>query len=247
MDGMLTQGRYVEWLSTDAEGVLAAARAADPAALVPGCPGWTTIDLVWHVGEVHRFWATVLEGSLAVPPADWPPDRPDTDAETWAFAEESAHRIVDACGAVDPATPVWTWCEGEGADVAGWVVRRMTQETAVHRLDAEQTAGRDFRIDAALAADGIDEFLAWFYPYTVRAGDHPTGGSIHLHCTDTDGEWTIGPDGSVTVGHAKGAAALRGPAHDLLAVIWRRQPLEAIEVFGDADLAARFVAATNND
>lgn len=246
MDGRLSQANYVESMAADAEGLLAAARDAGPAAPVPGCPEWTATDLVWHIGEVHRFWATILEGSLAERPADWPPERPGTEAEIWAFAEESARRIVAACRDADPATPVWTWCEGEGADRAGWVIRRMAQETAVHRLDAEQTAGRAFRIDAALAADGIDELLMWFYPYTVRAGQHPTGGSIHVHVTDADGEWTIAPDGTVTTGHAKGDAALRGPAHDLLAVIWRRQPLDSIEVFGDTDLADRFVAATHN-
>ena len=105
---------------------------------------------------------------------------------------------------------------------------------------------RALRIDADLAADGVDEFLSQFYPYTVRGGDHPAA-SVHLHCTDIEGEWTIAVDGTVTVGHAKGDTALRGPAGDLLAVIWRREPLASIEVFGDADLAARFIAATTND
>lgn len=244
MDGMLTQARYVELLAIEAAGLLAAARAADPTAPVPACPGWTTMDLVWHMGEVHRFWATILDGSLSEPPADWPPVRPETDAEVWAFAEQSAERIVAACRAADPDAMVWTWCDG--ADDAGFVIRRMAQETAVHRLDAEQTAGHEFRIEPDLAADGIDEFFGRFYPYTVRAGDHPNG-SVHVHCTDTEGEWTVAADGTISTGHAKGDAALRGPAHDLLAAIWRRQPLGTIEVFGDADLAARFIAATTND
>jgi len=243
---MLSTDRYVELLSRDAVELLAAARLASSDAAVPGCPGWTTIDLVWHMAEVHGFWATILEGSLTEPPADWPPDRPETDEQTWAFAQESARRIVVSCRAADPATPVWTWCDGPGADLASWVVRRMAQETAVHRLDAEQTAHRDFRIDTDLAADGIDEFLSQFYPYTVRDGDHPAG-SVHLHCTDTEGEWTIAADGTITIDHAKSDTALRGPAGDLLAVLWRRQTLDSIEVLGDADLAARFIAATNND
>lgn len=246
MDGMLTQDGYVDLLAADAAGLLAAARAADPRVTVPACPAWTTMDLVWHIGEVHGFWTRILEGSLAQPPADWPPERPGTDDGVWASADEAADRIVAACAAADPETPVWTWCDGDGADLAAWVIRRMAHETAVHRLDAEQTAGRDFRIDTALAADGIDEFLVRFYPYTVRAGKHPDG-SVHLHCTDTEGEWTLAADGTLSHGHAKGDAALRGAAHDLLAVIWRRQPLDTIEVFGDTDLAQRFVDVTRND
>lgn len=242
---MLSQERYVESLRADAAGLLDAARAAAPDAPVPGCPEWTTMDLVWHIGEVHRFWATIAAGSLAEPPADWPPKRPATDAEIWAFADESARRVVDALAAADPDAAVWTWCEG--GDDAGWVIRRMAQETAVHRVDAEQTAGQDFRLEAALAADGIDEFLCFFYPYTVREGDAPTDGTVHLHCTDTDGEWTIAPDGTVTTEHAKGDAALRGPAHDLLMALWRRAGLDAVEIFGDRALAERFVASTTND
>lgn len=245
MDGRLSQERYVESLRANAAGLLAAARSAAPDALVPGCPEWTTMDLVWHIGVVHRFWATIVAGAMNAPPDDWPPERPGDDAAVWAFAEESARLVVDALAAVAPATPVWTWCDG--GDDAGWVIRRMAQETAVHRVDAEQTAGRDFRLDAVLAADGIDEFLRFFWPYTVREGDAPTGASIHLHCTDTDGEWTIAPDGTVTAAHAKGDVALRGPATDVLLVLWRRAGLDAVEIFGDRSLAARFVAATAND
>ena len=39
--------------------------------------------------------------------------------------------------------------------------------------------------------------------------------------------------------HAKADAALRGPAHDLLMVLWRRSPLDAVEVFGDTAAALR--------
>ncbi|MFV0308931.1 MAG: maleylpyruvate isomerase family mycothiol-dependent enzyme [Desertimonas sp.] len=240
---MLTQERYVELLAEDAAALLAAAGAADPGSAVPTCPGWNTMDLVWHIGEVHAFWATVLEGMLAAPPADWPPARPDDADGVWAFARQSAERVIAAVAVADPDATVWTWAEG--ADDAGFVIRRMAQETAVHRLDAEQTAGREVRIDTALAADGLDEFLVRFYPFTVRAGRHP-GGSIHLHCTDTEGEWTLDAAGALSRGHAKGDAALRGSAHDLLAVVWRRQPIDSIEVFGDQDLASSFVDATRS-
>ncbi len=74
---------------------------------------------------------------------------------------------------------------------------------------------------------------------------------MHLHCTDADGEWTVRPDGAgghtVARDHAKADAALRGDAHDLLMVLWRRSPLDAVTVFGDADLAAAFVDRPSND
>jgi hypothetical protein len=44
--------------------------------------------------------------------------------------------------------------------------------------------------------------------------------------------------------HAKGAAALRGPASALLLALWRRTGLDTVDVVGDGDVAARFVAAS---
>ena len=46
----------------------------------------------------------------------------------------------------------------------------------------------------------------------------------------------------VTREHAKGDCALRGAASDLLLVLWRRRPMSTIDVVGDADVAARFLA-----
>ena len=121
----------------------------------------------------------------------------------------------------------------------------MAHETAAHLGDAQQTAGTAPSIDAALASDGIDEFLQWFAP-NVPDGTAPLGGSVHLHCTDVAGEWFVvdGAEGGLTVTreHAKGDCALRGAAGDLLFVLWRRLPLDRADVVGDGDLAARFVA-----
>jgi uncharacterized protein (TIGR03083 family) len=167
------------------------------------------------------------------------PTRPDTDEGLFAFAAESAEQLVTALSAVDPATPVYTWAAQK--DVA-FVIRRMAQEVAVHRVDAEQAAGRDHRIDPDLASDGVDEFLEFHLADEVA-------GSVHLHCTDVDGEWLVAPgaDGTkvVTREHAKGDAAIRGPAHDLLMVLWRRQPLDTVDVVGDRSVAERFVTSTD--
>jgi predicted lipid carrier protein YhbT len=73
------------------------------------------------------------------------------------------------------------------------------------------------------------------------------GGSVHLHCTDVAGEWTVRPvaDGFETAReHAKGDAAMRGTASDLLLALWRRIPVSALDVVGDGAVAERFVTAT---
>ena len=237
--------RHLEALRRDSAALLAAARAADPATAIEDCPGWTPVDLVWHIGEVHWFWSSIVGDRLPGPDAYVAPERPDADDEVFAFAERSAHRLDDVLSSTDPSTEVWTWSEPHDA---GFVIRRMAHETAVHRVDAERAVGRDHRIEPELAADGVDEFLTHFLRWAAKDAE-PIGGSIHLHCGDTAGEWTVTMDDdggwNVAREHSKGDAALRGDAHDLLMMLWRRAPLDAVQVFGDRDVTARFVAYTN--
>ncbi|MGH9271435.1 MAG: maleylpyruvate isomerase family mycothiol-dependent enzyme [Ilumatobacteraceae bacterium] len=232
--------QYLDSLRAESAALLAAAHRAGRDAAVPGCPGWTTEDLVWHIGEVHDFWGTVVAERMTDPRSYQEPERPTGSEEVRQFAEASAARLIDALERTDVSTPVWTWTSRQ--DV-GFVRRRMAHETAVHRVDAERAAGGEHRLDPALAADGIDEFLAHF---RLRVGDDaPTvDGSVHLHCTDVEGEWVVRDD-VVTREHAKGDAAIRGSAHDVLMVLWRRQPLDSVDVVGDGAVAERFVARPN--
>ena len=245
MIGGMDPDRLLATLRRDAAALLEAVRAAGPDAPVPCCPGWTAIDLAWHIGEVHEFWGTIVADRLDGPDAYVQSTRPATFDDTVAFAESTAAELLEALESTDPATPVWTW--GSAKTVA-FVLRRMAQETAVHRLDAERAAGREHAIDADLASDGVDEFLFEFLMW-VAANAAPLAGSVHLHCTDVAGEWLVrdrGPAGiEVTREHAKGDAALRGAAQDLLLVLWRRSPLDAVEVIGDRATAERFVARTD--
>lgn len=240
--------QYLDALREHGDALLRAVRAADPNVTITACPEWTPIDLAWHIGEVHRFWATVVGERLHAPPDGWSPERPARDDAVLAFADESLRRLIDALGPADPATPVWTWCD-DHQDI-GFVIRRMPHETAVHRVDAERAAGRDVRLGRELAADGIDELLFRLRPHAAPDAE-AVGGSVHLHCTDTEGEWTVttGDGGTerVTVGHAKGDAAIRGAAHDLLMALWRRDGTERLEVFGDEEIAERFLAGAGND
>jgi uncharacterized protein (TIGR03083 family) len=171
--------------------------------------------------------------------------RPATFDDVFTAAADWAGELDRVLTTTDPATPHWTWTDDK---TTGFVVRRMAQETAVHRLDAERTAGRTYTIDPELASDGVDEFLFAFLKW-VDPEAAALAGSVHLHCTDVAGEWLVVDDGAggyvVTREHAKGDAAIRGPANDLLLVLWRRLPLDAVEVIGDRTVAERFIARTN--
>jgi hypothetical protein len=109
-------------------------------------------------------------------------------------------------------------------------------------------------LDADGAADGIDEWARFFLAirWAQRFGELPgdlAGGTVHIHGTDdpapVDGaEWllTFTPEGvEVDATHAKGDVALRGSANDLLLALWRRRPLDSLDVIGDAAFARRLL------
>jgi uncharacterized protein (TIGR03083 family) len=236
----MDRASYLASLAADSAAFYAAVDATALDAAVPCCPGWTVADLVYHLGEVHHFWGEVVARRLSAPDVD-EPERPPDDALV-AWAKEQTDRLQEALAATDPATPVWTWSTQK--DV-GFIQRRMAQETAVHRWDAQSASGTPTAVDQALSVDGIDEFLTYFLP---GPGDERPAldGSVHLHVTDGDGEWLVRESDDsglvVTPEHAKGDAAVRGPASDVLLVLWRRRPLAEVEVLGDAAVAERFVA-----
>jgi uncharacterized protein (TIGR03083 family) len=240
---------FLAALRRDADGFGAACAAGDLDALVPSCPEWRLADLLWHLTEVHDFWRTIAAESMLDPSGYEDPVRPP-DGELLTMYRAGVDVLLATLADVDPTTPMWSWSTDK---TAGFIVRRMAQETAVHRWDAENAVGEAVAMEPLLASDGIDEFLHLFagYPYEPGKGPEPVGGSVHMHCTDVAGEWMVvdGEHGSLvtTREHSKGDCAIRGGASDLLLALWRRIPLSRVEVIGDADLAARFIAHTSGD
>jgi uncharacterized protein (TIGR03083 family) len=241
----MDRDHYLASYRRDSRALLDAIATAGPDAVVPDCPGWTAADLAWHVADVWEWWGIIVRDRVTDPHAVVQTTRPATFEEVFAVAEHWAGELDRVLTDTDPATPHWTWTADK---TTGFVVRRMAQETAVHRLDAERAAGRTHVIDPELASDGVDEFL---FAFLKRVADDaaPLAGSVHLHCTDVAGEWLVVDDGAggyvVTREHAKGDAAIRGTANDLLLVLWRRLPLDAVEVIGDRAVAERFIARSD--
>jgi uncharacterized protein (TIGR03083 family) len=226
-------------LDRDSAAFVEACEVAGLSTPVPPCPGWTVADLLWHLTEVHDFWTTVVARRLSDPDAYTQPPRPVAEGLA-AMYRRGRHELMTVLTAIDPATAVWTWSQDH---TAAFVIRRMAQETAVHLWDAADATGISNPLEAELASDGIDEFLTHFLGSDAAA---PMGGSVHLHCGDVPGEWTVrqAEDGSFAVAreHSKGDCAIRGEASNILLALWRRGPLSACDVVGDPEVAARFVA-----
>lgn len=233
----------------DSERFYAVAGDADPTGPVPGCPEWTIADLVWHLGEVHWFWGTDVELRASAPSEmeAMKPERPADYGELLAWGRAQADRMVRILEATPDDVPVWTWALNESDHNVAFVRRHQVQEAAVHRWDMERAAtGEPQPIESDAACDSVDEFLAITLPWGVRA-DKPLTGSVHLHCTDAEGEWFIHPDGRVERTHEKADVAIRGTASDLLLGLYSRVPVGDLDVVGNAALADELIARVNTE
>lgn len=239
----------------DGQQLLDAAGRTGLDAAVASCPGWQMRDLVWHVTGVWSFWSAIAGDGLVdldqVRNLEFP-GQPGDDVLV-DVAAAALTRIYGVLDSTPPDAEFWTWTGG--LRDREWLRRRMTQETAVHRWDAERTVGDVYEIPIAVAADGIDEFLRWF---AARGRTAPIGGTAHIHCTDTDrdvatgtddisavgGEWTISrldADGiEYDRSHSKSDVAIRGRARDVLLYLWGRDA-GPVEILGDASIAERLV------
>lgn len=229
---------------------------------VPTCPDWTAADLVWHLGEVHWFWGTVLLERLAdaaAVEALVAPDRPDGYRLLLGFAERARERLLGALADAGTDTPVWTWSADQSS---GFVRRFQAHEAMIHRLDAEYAAGTVTAMDPELSADGIDVVLRCSLGWRPAWGrvTHD-GGSVDLVATDTGDRWRIvtgswsgsSPDTGATyeaeplldvvdASTAAAGATVSGTAAALDAWLWGRGARSALHFRGDDALIERVAA-----
>lgn len=221
------------------DAVLAGHRLDTP---VPSCPGWDLADLARHLIAVQR-WVTGVLAAGAPPSA--PPSSPDDVEDLVAQFRHDAQALVDALAAADPAGPTW---HPFGGPMETWVWhRRQAHEHTIHGWDAERAVGETTPLDAELASDGIDEYLSVGLPRVLgRDGVEAPSGSLHLHCTDVDGEWLVWFDDGLQLRreHAKGDAAVRGPAEAMLLTLWGRSTprRSELDVVGDASVAEAWLS-----
>lgn len=223
------------------------AAAAGTDADVPTCPRWTVVDLLAHMGIVHRWAAANLRG-----------DDSATPSKTAILREVPADELVgwvragaDALLATLRETP---------ADVRAMVflndappprdfwARRQAHETTVHGADAlAASLGRvptaaEVDVPTDVAVDGVDELLRGFFTRgksKIADGDPFT---IRVDPADSDRRWTMHVDGERlrTTDTAQDApdAVFAGTAAQLYLGLWNRGT--EIAATGQADLLARW-------
>jgi uncharacterized protein (TIGR03083 family) len=243
-------GHIVDALDTEIAAFAATARSADPALPVPTCAPWDIAALVKHGGFSHRWAGEMVRrrATQVVPFRDIEMGLPADRAEYPAWLAEGREPLIAAFRQAAPDEPMWAW--GADQHVRFWA-RRQLFETTVHHADAQLALEREPAIGAAVAVEGIDEFLENL-PYAASFAPNVKdlrgdGETLHFHCTDADGEWmiTLTRDGfSWEHGHGKGNVAVRGSAADLLFLTYGRLKAddERFQRFGDEAVLTRWLA-----
>ncbi len=209
----------------------------DLTAPVPNCPQWTVDDLVRHVGMVYLHKVTAMRSGAL--PESWPPAELEGE-ESLALLDRGYAELIAEFDERKPDEPTPTWYEPD--QTVGFWVRRMAQETVIHRIDAEQALGEPVAgITDEIALDGIDEilqcFLAW--PSTVWpeefAPSLPAAEEAVLVRAGGRG-WLVraSPDRITVTDAGPGAAAsVSGDPASVLLWLWRRSGGDGIVRAGE--------------
>jgi uncharacterized protein (TIGR03083 family) len=246
----MENSRFLECLAAD-YGRIRAVVPGNLDRLVPSCPEWTVADLVQHVGTVylHKV-ATMRDGAM---PADWPPAGLN-DEEPVALLDRAYAELMGEFARRQPEDSAPTWYDPD--QTVGFWIRRMAQETVIHRIDAE--LGADVPVAPVpddLAIDGIDELLKVFVAYDAKkwpedyaeALNNSPGRSYNINTAGV--EWLVGTSpGTFSAGGGPGMTVaaftntdvtISGTPTALLRWAWHRAtPGEppAVTINGNADL-----------
>lgn len=224
---------YLRLLRADAELLAGAATAAGAEALVPSCPGWTVRDLVEHTGSVYAHKVACMQLGRRPAEGEWSLG-PAPGQELVAWFREQLAGLLAELEARDPASPAYTWYPPD--QTAGFWRRRMAQETAVHRVDAELAAGEATPVERELAVDGVDELLSVFLGGPWYEDEPQPGASGETFAVRTSGRvWRVTLEERalpVTTEEGPAVASVAGEPHDVLMWLWGR-PATGVEIDGD--------------
>ncbi len=257
----LTEQSYLAHLDSDVEALLHS--SVDYSLRVPGCSEWNLGDLLGHLVAVYRHKIVTLETGQRPSPGSWTGLGQREDPR--AALESAYQRLRELLHELAPEHPAWTFSESEQT-VAFWH-RRMAQETAIHRWDAQSARGVETAepIETDLADDGIDEFLGWLQGVFEPALDPVLdSGNDDKDDDKDDGEGTatatlllqtqshawlvalragtatvVGRPASLDVA---ADATLRGSASGLVLEVWGRPGEHEVETIGNSAVIAEFRA-----
>ncbi|MDT5076052.1 MAG: hypothetical protein QOJ80_689 [Mycobacterium sp.] len=226
-------------IGSEAQRFAEALSVVDPARECPTCPDWTASDLLWHLTNVHFFWAGILERRIQSP-ADLPaverakPERPAALAELLRLREQATAALLRELADRDDAEPCWSWWPPD--QTVGFTRRMQTYEATMHRVDAELTAGTAVTpISAEVSAGAVDHAVDVMWGWMPEGASYRAHAVLEFVATDTPqtwlvevGAWTAPDDEGGTGPRAVRATAgeptatVRASAEDLALWAWTR-------------------------
>ncbi|MDV9177635.1 maleylpyruvate isomerase family mycothiol-dependent enzyme [Streptomyces sp. W16] len=222
----------------------AVAAAPDLDARVPTCPDWTLLDLVHHLGTVHRRWAAVV----AVGPADSrattaASEAPREREALLAWSAESTQQLLGALREFGPDRGCWTWWgDSQSPQTSGAVARHQVQEVTVHTYDAQITLGDPRPLPEEAALDGVEESLvtccattsAWPHEPAVVDYHAAEGRSWRVELSAAGARSTR--LSATTAGESPADASARATAGELVLFLYSRVPVDSVKLEGDRRL-----------
>jgi uncharacterized protein (TIGR03083 family) len=249
----LSFGRHCAEITAQTDLLRSTIEGADLTVPVPSCPGWNVGQLARHVGGAQRgAEATVRTRATGPLPDDYyrdlTPYTNEDPAVLGPWLAEGAAQLERTLRDAGPDAPVWTPVPGQNVR---FYARRMTHETVMHRADGTLAVGAEFVLDHEVALDTVDEWME-LGCLPMHFEVHPwmrellgPDRTLHFHATDTPqdagAEWLVDLTGDAITwrrSHEKATVAVRGPLVDLLLLIYKRRPVDGVdvEVLGDAAL-----------
>ena len=179
---------------------------------IPTCPGWFMVDLVVHVGGVHRAQTAIVRTRSKEPMGisrdmfgsvpgllQWLESstlfggQSNLDSIPGGLDEwfrSGAKELSSALASADLTDTVWSWSWDQ---TVAHYLRLMPIETAVHRWDALAATGHPDAIRTDLATDGISHIFEVMAPYRRRvlASRQGAGESYLWIATDSGSTWQV--------------------------------------------------------
>jgi len=227
-------GTYLNHLKAEGDRLAVAAREAGLDAPVPTCADWDVSALVAHVAAVYDHKLACMRLQRRPEESEWAHE-PPSGRHVVDWLTDTLADLVAELRSRGPEAASYTWYPTD--QTVGFWYRRMANETAVHRIDAELAAGHSTPVDDELALDGIDEMLVAFLAGPWWETDPVPDASGRTVAVRAGGElWraTLEP-GAVGVSRSEGRAdaTVEGEPSDVLMWLWRREPAR-VSVDGDA-------------
>ena len=229
--------------------------------VVGGITGLIQGVLVTNVFVTTRWVAEIIERRI-VDATQLPTEMATvpTEPDGWvAWLSDGAARAAEACSDEALKAPVFNAAADERTGGEFWL-SSLLNEAVIHGADAANAAGRDYDVDADIAAELITNHLAMLTSPTWAAQRPVSANALRgadetLHWRATDepelgeaGEWFIerGHDGARWQARSGEAdVSVTGPAKSLLLILTRRRQLtdeiDHVSVDGDLDLARHWI------